>query len=124
MHAGFQALRNHLPVNFARRIIKRDLPPPVVVNVQRIEMLWADCRARFGKSGPFLFGAFCNADAMYAPVVSRFHTYAVDVTPETRAYMNTVMALPAWQQWASAGIKEPWLYADDEVDWPETHNVT
>jgi glutathione S-transferase len=61
---------------------------------------------------------------MYAPVVSRFHTYAVDVKPETRAYMNAVKALPAWQQWVAAGIKEPWLFADDEVDWPKTQNVT
>ena len=124
MHAGFQALRNHLPMNVARRIIKRDLPPPVVDNVRRIESLWADCRARFGKGGPFLFGAFCAADAMYAPVVSRLNTYDVDVTPASRSYMDAVMALPAFQQWAAAGIKEPWLFAEDEVDWPTTQNVT
>jgi glutathione S-transferase len=123
MHAGFQALRNHLPMNFARRVIKRDLLPPVVTDVRRIEALWADCRARFGKSGPFLFGAFSNADAMYAPVVGRFYTYDVDVGEETRTYMNAVLALPAWQQWTAAGIKEPWLFADDEVDWPQTHNL-
>ena len=118
MHAGFQALRNHLPVNFARRIIKRDLPPPVVANVQRIEMLWADCRARFGKSGPFLFGAFCNADAMYAPVVSRFHTYDVEVSAPSRAYMTAVMGLPTWTEWEEAGVKEPWILPEDEPDWP------
>ncbi|MDI1343874.1 MAG: glutathione S-transferase family protein, partial [Pseudolabrys sp.] len=90
MHAGFQAMRNHLPTNFARRVIKRDLTPDVAANVKRIEALWADCRARFGQKaqpgGPFLFGAFGNADAMYAPVVARFNTYAVDVRSETRAY--------------------------------------
>ncbi len=123
MHAGFQALRNHLPVNFARRVIKRELTPPVIADVQRIEALWADCRARFGKSGPFLFGAFCAADAMYAPVVARFHTYDVDVGPQTRAYMAAIMALPAWQQWVAAGIKEPWLFAEDEADWPVTRNI-
>ena len=68
MHAGFQALRNHLPVNFARKVIRRDLPPPVRDNVRRIEALWAACRARFGvraeRAGPFLFGGFCNAAAM------------------------------------------------------------
>lgn len=122
MHAGFQALRNHLPVNFARRVVKRDLPQPVIDNVRRIEALWADCRARFGQGGPFLFGErFSNADAMYAPVVSRFHTYAVDVTPPTRAYMAAVMALPAFQDWTAAGIAEPWLFAEDEVDWPDVH---
>ncbi len=124
MHAGFQALRSHLPMNVARIVIKRELTAPVVANVKRIEVLWTDCRARFGKNGPFLFGAFCAADAMYAPVVSRFHTYAVDVAPDTRAYMNAVMTLPAWQQWVASGIKEPWLFADDEVDWPRTQNVT
>ncbi len=124
MHAGFQPLRSHLPMNFARRVIKRDLPPPVLANVQRIETLWADCRARFGAAGPFLFGAFSNADAMYAPVVGRFYTYDVEVGEGTRTYMNAIMALPAWQQWVAAGIKEPWLFADDEVDWPRTQNVT
>ncbi|RDV05488.1 glutathione S-transferase family protein [Undibacter mobilis] len=127
MHAGFQALRNHLPVNFARRVMKRDLPEAVKDNVRRIESLWADCRARFGvkaeKVGPFLFGAFTNADAMYAPVVSRFHTYAVDVTPGTRVYMDAVMALPAYQAWTAAGIAEPWLFAEDEVDWPDVHRA-
>ncbi len=124
MHAGFQALRNHLPMNFARRVIKRDLPPPVIANVRRVETLWTDCRARFSGSGPFLFGAFSNADAMYAPVVGRFHTYDVDVGEGTRAYMKTIMELPAFQQWVAAGIKEPWLFAEDEVDWPKTHNLT
>jgi glutathione S-transferase len=125
MHAGFQAMRAHIPVNFARRIIKRDLPPPVVADVQRIEAVWADCRARFGQraelGGPFLFGTFCNADAMYAPVVARFHIYDVDVGAGTRAYMAAMMALPAWKAWVAAGIKETWVVPDDEVDWPEVH---
>ena len=86
-----------------------------------------NCRARFGataeRAGPFLFGAFGNADAMYAPVVSRFHTYAVEVTPETRAYMDAVMALPAFKAWEAAGIAEPWLFAEDEVDWPVVHRA-
>jgi glutathione S-transferase len=123
MHAGFQAMRGHMPVNFARRIMKRDLPPPVVSNVQRIEALWADCRARFGTGGPFLFGPFSNADAMYAPAVARFHIYDVDVGAATRAYMAAVMALPAWQQWRAAGIKETWVVPNDEVDWPVVHRA-
>lgn len=124
MHAGFQALRNALPVNFARRVIKRPLDAPVVANVKRIEAIWADCRARFGQGGPFLFGErYGNADAMYAPVVSRFHTYDVDVTPVTRAYMAAVMALPAFKAWTAAGIAEPWLFAEDEIDWPDVHRA-
>jgi glutathione S-transferase len=122
MHAGFSALRGHLPVNFARRIIKRPPTPAVAADVARIEAMWAECRARSG--GPFLFGTtFGNADAMYAPVVSRFITYDVDVTAQSRAYMDAVTALPAWRQWRDAAIVEPWLFADDEVDWPQVHRA-
>lgn len=123
MHAGFLAFRRHMPMNIARRIMKRELPAEAVANVKRLEEMWADCRARFGKGGPFLFGAFCNADAMYAPVVSRLHTYAVDVTPATRAYMDAIMDLPAWKEWAAAGIKETWVVPEDEVDWPAVHRA-
>ena len=122
MHAGFAALRGHLPVNFARRIIERPLTPAAAADVKRVEAMWAECGARYG--GPFLFGKrFGAADAMYAPVVSRFHTYAVEVTPSTRAYMDAVMALPAWRQWRDAAVKEPWLFAEDEVDWPQVHRA-
>ncbi len=118
MHAGFLPLRRHLPMNMWRPVIKRDLTPEAEANVQRIEAIWNDCRARFGSGGPFLFGRFGAADAMYAPVVSRLHTYAVAVGAGTRAYMNAVMALPAWVEWHAAAVKEPWVLAADEVDWP------
>jgi glutathione S-transferase len=118
MHAGFLALRRLLPMNMWRPVIKRDLTPDAAANVQRIEAIWSDCRARFGKSGPFLFDRFGAADAMYAPVVARLHTYDVAVGTGSRAYMDAVMALPAWREWHDAGIKEPWVLAEDEVDWP------
>jgi glutathione S-transferase len=79
MHAGFAALRKHCAMNMARPPKKRQLTPEVQADVARIEEMWADCRRRFGAGGPFLFGEACAADAMYAPVVSRFHTYAVEV---------------------------------------------
>jgi len=60
---------------------------------------------------------------MYAPVVSRFHTYAVPVGAAARAYMDAVMGLPAWQEWRAAALKEPWVLAKDEVDWPAVHRV-
>ncbi len=123
MHAGFQPLRGHLPMNLARPVIKRDLTPAVVENVKRIEALWADCRARFGQGGPFLFGEFCAADAMYAPVISRFHTYDADVGDTAGDYMSAVMALPAWRQWSAAAVKETWVFAEDEVDWPTVLRV-
>ena len=96
MHAGFVPLRRHCPMNMRRPAKRRDLPADVAANVGRIDAMWSDCRARFGSGGPFLFGAFSAADAMYAPVVSRFHTYDVAVGPSARAYMEAVMALPAW----------------------------
>jgi glutathione S-transferase len=118
MHAGFLPLRRHLPMNMWRPVIKRELTPEVDVNVQRIEAIWSDCRARFGTGGPFLFGRFGAADAMYTPVVARLHTYAVAVGAGAHAYMDAVMALPAWGEWYAAAIKEPWVLAADEVDWP------
>jgi glutathione S-transferase len=99
-------------------VTKRELPDAVVANVWRIDALWADCRARFGRGGPFLFGAFGAADAMYAPVVSRFHTYGIEVGETARAYMAAVMALPAWADWKAAAVKEPWVLPHDEPDWP------
>jgi len=123
MHAGFVPLRRLLPMNMWRPVQKRDLTPEVQANVRRIEAMWTDCRTRHGASGPFLFGAFGAADAMYAPVVSRFHTYAVEVNAVARAYIDAVMALPAWSEWRAAALKEPWVLAEDEVDWPTVLRV-
>jgi glutathione S-transferase len=118
MHAGFAPLRKHCPMNMWRPVKKRDLPDDVAANVRRIDGLWTDCRARFGAGGPFLFGGFGAADAMYAPVVARFHTYAVEVGEAARAYMAAVMALPAWAEWRAAALQEPWVLPQDEPDWP------
>jgi glutathione S-transferase len=74
---------------------------------------------RYGAGGPFLFGSFGAADAMYAPVVARFHTYDVEVSAPARAYMAAMQALPAWREWQAASLKEPWVLAEDEVDWPQ-----
>jgi glutathione S-transferase len=123
MHAGFAPLRKHCPMNFWRPVIRRDLPDDVAANVKRIDTMWNDCRIRFGGGGPFLFGTFSAADAMYAPVVSRFHTYDVAVSPSSRAYMEAVMALPAWAQWKAAALAEEWVLAEDEPDWPTVLKV-
>ena len=123
MHAGFVPLRRHLPMNMWRPVIRRELPPEVQSNVRRIEAIWTDCRARHGADGDFLFGRFGAADAMYAPVVSRFHTYAVEVGPVARAYMDAVMAQPAWREWRTAALAEPWVLPEDEVDWPTVVRV-
>jgi glutathione S-transferase len=118
MHAGFLPLRRACPMNFWRPVIKRDYAEDVVANVRRIDAMWTDCRTRFGSGGSFLFGAFSAADAMYAPVVSRFVTYGLDVGNVSRAYMDAVMALPAWTEWRAAALKEPWVLPQDEPDWP------
>jgi len=125
MHAGFVPLRRHMPMNMWRPVIKRELTPEASANVQRIGLMWSECRMRYGsKSGrPFLFGGFGAADAMYAPVVARLHTYGVDVATTTKAYMDAVMALPAWREWHAAALKETWVLAEDEVDWPTVLRV-
>jgi glutathione S-transferase len=123
MHGGFAPLRKHCPMNLWRPVMRRELPTDVAANVERIDAMWSDCRARFGRDGPFLFGRFSVADAMYAPVVSRFHTYDVPVSGASRAYMEAVMALPAWTQWKAGAFAEEWVLEDAEVDWPAVHKV-
>jgi len=123
MHAGFVPLRQHLPMNMWRPVTPRQLTPDVQSNVRRIEAIWTDCRTRYGAGGAFLFGSFGGADAMFAPVVSRFHTYAVEVGAVARAYMDAVMTLPAWDEWRTAALKEAWVLPEDEVDWPTVMRV-
>jgi len=123
MHAGFVPLRRQCPMNMWRPVKKLALSAETAANVARIDAMWSDCRVRFGASGPFLFGQFTAADAMYAPVVSRFRTYAVEVGAASAAFMGAVMALPAWQEWYAAALQEEWLLEEDEVDWPTVLRV-
>jgi glutathione S-transferase len=106
MHSGFAALRNECGMNLHRPVHAIELSDEARANIARIEEIWAECRERYGKSGPFLFGSFGAADAMFAPVVHRFRTYAVAVSKETQAYMDTMMALPAFAEWTTAGLAE------------------
>ena len=117
MHAGFLPLRRHLPMNMARPVKRRALDEGAAADAARIDAIWSECCAASG--GPFLFGRFGAADAMFAPVVSRFHTYAVDISAAARSYMAAVMALPAWSAWREAARLEPWVLPHDEVDWPD-----
>ena len=118
MHAGFTPLRRHYPMNVRRPVKRRAPTVEVVDHINRIDAMWSDCRTRFGRGGPFLFGSFGAADAMYAPVVSRFHTYEVEVSAAAQAYMEAVMGLPAWAEWCADAAQEPWVLPSDEVDWP------
>ena len=106
MHSGFMALRNECGMNLHRPVRAIALSDDARANVARIEQIWTECRARYGEFGPFLFGTFGAADAMFAPVVHRFRTYAIAVAPQARAYMDTMMALPAFQEWTDAGLAE------------------
>src|SRR3954469_15228815 len=117
MHAGFAALRAACPMNLRRPVRPRALSADALANVARLDAMWSDCRARYG--GPFLFGRFCAADAMYAPVVSRIHTYGIEVSREALGYVEVVMALPAFAEWRADALKESWIVPEDEADWPQ-----
>ncbi|MBR1223252.1 glutathione S-transferase family protein [Bradyrhizobium sp. U87765 SZCCT0131] len=116
MHSSFGALRRECGMNLHRPVRATQLSDDARADIARIEEIWADCRARYGAQGPFLFGAFSAADAMYAPVVHRFRTYAVEVSPATRTYMATMQAFPAFREWTEAGLAETFVIARFEDD--------
>jgi glutathione S-transferase len=107
MHSGFSNLRNHMPMNLRARRPGEGLAPGVTEDIARITSLWKECRSRHGQGGPFLFGAFSIADAFYAPVVTRFVTYGVELDPVGAAYRDAVLALPAFKTWMEAARNEP-----------------
>jgi len=114
MHAGFGPLRSALPMNVRRPVAPLPVDEAVGRNIARIQGLWRLARLNWGQGGPFLYGAFSAADAMFAPVVLRFHHYAVPAWPELQPYMDAIRALPAMQDWVAAGTAEPWIIEDDE----------
>lgn len=116
MHAGFMALRNECGMNLHRSIRAKVLSEQARADIARVQQIWIECRARYTAQGPFLFGTFSGADAMYAPVVHRFRTYAVDVAPPVQAYMDTMMALPAFEEWTAAGRAETIVIDKFETD--------
>ena len=111
MHSGFEALREHCPMDFLGRAPKASLPERVATDVRRIVAIWHDCRRRHGTGGPFLLGRFSAADAMYAPVASRFRTYLPDLADYgddglAQAYVESLFALPAMAEWERGARKE------------------
>jgi len=109
MHSGFVPLRSECPMNLHRPIGAVRLSADAEANVARIQNIWIECRERYGKSGPFLFGAFTAADAMFAPVVHRFRTFAIKLEGQAQAYMKTMVALPAFAEWTQAGLAETFI---------------
>lgn len=107
MHAGFEALRTHMPMDLRSRWPERGREAGVAEDIARILAIWTECLADPANPGPYLFGGFGIADAMYAPVVGRFLTYAVDMPDACRAYADAVWAWPAMAEWLAAAAAEP-----------------
>ena len=106
VHAGFTDLRQNMVMNIRARYPGQGRTPECLADIERILAIWADCRARFGGGGDFLFGRFSIADAMYAPVVLRFQTYGVALTGAAKDYADAVLALPALQAWVADAVAE------------------
>jgi glutathione S-transferase len=109
MHGGFADLRRYLPMDVSRTIDDPSRAQAVKGEIDRIAALWAQCRRKYGKGGPFLFGKFSIADGMFAPVATRFTTYGVKLPPVAASYVKTMMALPAMKEWVAAAKEEPWV---------------
>jgi len=118
MHAGFTALRSACPMNLGKLYASRDRGTDCAADVARICHLWRKARETFGRhSGePYLFGAFGAADAMYAPVVTRMDTYAIEVPADARAYMDAILGTAAFSEWRTAALLEPWVFEVDEIN--------
>lgn len=106
MHSGFRELRTALPFNCRRRIALGAPHDALSDEIARVRSIWRDCRKLHRGAGPFLFGDFTIADAMYAPVVSRFETYGVTVAATEREYMDAILGLPAMRQWMTEAALE------------------
>ena len=119
MHAGFADLRKNMPMNIRASYPGKGMTPAVRADIERITSLWRDCRKRFAGAFPgdegFLFGKFGAADAMFAPVVTRFRTYGVQVDSDTNTYCAAVLGHPAMKDWVDAAKHEPWLIAEYEL---------
>ncbi len=115
MHSGFSHLRSLWPMNARARNRRTAVTAALEADIERIDEIWNDCRGRFGGGGPWLFGEYTVADAMYAPVVLRFNTYGARISQTARWYMASVLEDGALQEWLQAAKQEPWTIAADEV---------
>ena len=115
MHSGFANLRRELPMNVRKTFPPKELDDGVRDEIDRILQLWAQARARFGGTGDFLFGDWCAADIMYAPVVTRFITYGVPVPNFAGVYMKAVLSQPDVAEWIDKAQDEPWVIESVEA---------
>lgn len=109
MHSGFPDLRKNLFMDVRSRFDRPDRVAAAQVDIDRVLAIWTDCRARFGDAGPFLFGAFSIADAMFAPVATRLRTWNVPLDTVSAAYVETIHTMPAMVDWIDAAKAEPWV---------------
>ena len=114
MHGGFTSIRSHAPMNLRASHPGKVSADAIVKDLHRIETLWGELLHKSG--GPFLFGQFTAADAMFAPVATRIRTYALPVSDGASAYVEAIYSLPAFQAWLTLALKEPWVVDDDEID--------
>lgn len=114
IHASFQSLRSHAPMNLRASHPGKVSMDSVARDLHRLETLWGELLAASG--GPYLFGAFTAADAMFAPVATRIRTYALPVSDLLGAYVEAIYSLPAFQEWLALALHEPWIIDDDEID--------
>ena len=115
MHSGFRDLRANMPMNIRASHPGKGMKPEVQSNIDRIERLWTQSRERFGAGGAFLCGEFSAADAMYAPVVTRFRTYAVKLSAPSQRYCDAMLAAPGVRAWIEAALEEKEFVAEDEL---------
>jgi len=114
MHSSFGSLRSHAPMNLRAEHPGKVSVDSVAKDLHRLETLWGVLLSASG--GPFLFGEFTAADAMFAPVATRIRTYALPVSDLASGYVEAIYALPAFQEWLMLALREPWIVDDDEID--------
>jgi len=114
MHGGFRALRDAMPMNIRNRYSGKGMNAAVAADIGRITSLWFQAKTDFGRSGPYLFGSFCGADAYYAPVATRFATYDVKLSGVAREVQEAILDAPAVKAWSHEACKETEFVAADE----------
>ena len=114
MHSGFYNLRSALPMNLKARHEQFKVFSGARPEIERVQQIWQECLSTYG--GPYLFGELSMADAMYAPVCSRFRTYAVELEPELANYCDTIFAWPLMEEWTADAIAEPEEIVELEVE--------
>jgi len=107
MHSGFTALRSNMPMDLQEHAPGKGHTPEALADAERVQEIWRECRARFGASGPYLFGAFSAADCFYAPVVFRFLSYGVPRDTNAQRYCDAILAHASMKKWREAALREP-----------------